>query len=78
MPGISFANIRKICRLPLEPSSQRYITSFSMGDPFLRDNMEFAVITVKGQSFMLHQVNDLTVQHCNNLLRFCLTFRSGR
>ena len=44
-------------RLPLEPSSQRHISVFEMGEPFEKCGLEFAVIKVKGQSFMLHQVS---------------------
>ena len=44
-------------RLPLEPSSQRHISEFEMGEPFEKCGLEFAVIKVKGQSFMLHQAS---------------------
>ena len=30
-----------------------------MGEPFLLDGLEFAVLTVKGQSFMLHQIRKM-------------------
>ena len=46
-------------RLPLEPSAQRYITHFECSEPFERDNMEFAIIKIKGQSFMLHQIRKM-------------------
>ena len=39
----------------MEPSSQRNISEFAMGEPFEKGGLEFAVIKVKGQSFMLHQ-----------------------
>ena len=41
----------------MEPSSQRNISEFAMGEPFEKGGLEFAVIKVKGQSFMLHQAS---------------------
>nr|KAG5705145.1 hypothetical protein BaRGS_030862 [Batillaria attramentaria] len=46
-------------RKPNDPSSKRYIMSFECGEPFVREGMEFAVITVKGQSFMLHHIRKM-------------------
>jgi len=46
-------------KLPLEPSSQRFIMTFEAGEPFVRRGMEFSVIKVKGQSFMLHQIRKM-------------------
>lgn len=46
-------------RKPNDPSSKRYIISFECGEPFVREGMEFAVLTVKGQSFMLHHIRKM-------------------
>lgn len=44
----------------IDPSSKRYIMSFTCGEPFLSpDNIEFATITIQGQSFMLHQIRKM-------------------
>ncbi|KAJ6634813.1 tRNA pseudouridine synthase A [Pseudolycoriella hygida] len=44
-----------------DPSSNRFIHSFSCGSPFVDKitNIEFAVIKIKGQSFMLHQIRKM-------------------
>ena len=43
----------------MEPSAQRFITDFEIGAPFERKGHEFAVIKVKGQSFMIHQIRKM-------------------
>ncbi len=43
-----------------------------MGAPFVREGLELAVITVKGQSFMLHQVC-LCANDLGNLMLFCFS-----
>lgn len=42
-----------------DPSARRYITEMSCGEPFICSSTEFAVITVRGQSFMLHQIRKM-------------------
>ncbi|CAL8280199.1 pseudouridylate synthase 1 homolog [Gadus morhua] len=44
---------------PQDPSARRYITEMSCEEPFLSGDSEFAVITVRGQSFMLHQIRKM-------------------
>ncbi|KFW78309.1 hypothetical protein N305_06837, partial [Manacus vitellinus] len=44
---------------PRDPSARRYIMEMYCGEPFVRENMEFAVIKVKGQSFMMHQIRKM-------------------
>ncbi|NXT79589.1 TRUA synthase, partial [Zapornia atra] len=44
---------------PRDPSAKRYIMEMSCGEPFLRGSLEFAVIRVKGQSFMMHQIRKM-------------------
>ncbi|GFR26932.1 tRNA pseudouridine synthase A [Trichonephila clavata] len=57
-------------RLPGDPSCKRYIMSFDCGPPFESHGIEFSVIKVKGQSFMLHQIRKmvgLTIAVIRNL-----------
>ncbi|GFU00658.1 tRNA pseudouridine synthase A [Nephila pilipes] len=57
-------------RLPGDPSCKRYIMSFECGPPFQSCGIEFLVIKVKGQSFMLHQIRKmigLTIAIIRNL-----------
>ncbi|XP_060048692.1 pseudouridylate synthase 1 homolog isoform X2 [Erinaceus europaeus] len=44
---------------PLEPSARRYILDAFCEQPFEREGLEFAVIKVKGQSFMTHQIRKM-------------------
>lgn len=44
---------------PRDPSAKRYITQMSCGEPFVRQGVEFAEITVRGQSFMMHQIRKM-------------------
>ncbi len=44
---------------PRDPSAKRYITHMSCGELFVRQEAEFAVITVRGQSFMMHQIRKM-------------------
>uniref|UniRef100_A0A1B6LRV2 Pseudouridylate synthase 1 homolog n=2 Tax=Graphocephala atropunctata TaxID=36148 RepID=A0A1B6LRV2_9HEMI len=46
-------------KLPTDPSVHRYIMSFTCGDPFVIDDLEFVILKVKGQSFMLHQIRKM-------------------
>ena len=40
---------------------------FQCGKPFVRDNCEFCVISLKGQSFMLHQIRKMIGKYCLDL-----------
>ncbi|XP_032166161.1 tRNA pseudouridine synthase A isoform X2 [Mustela erminea] len=44
---------------PREASARRYVLDMFCEEPFVRDSMEFAVIKVKGQSFMTHQIRKM-------------------
>lgn len=42
-----------------DPSAKRYIKSFICESPFLRKDVEFCVLKVYGQSFMMHQIRKM-------------------
>lgn len=42
-----------------DPSSLRYMMGFNVERVFVHSDMEFAVLLVKGQSFMLHQIRKM-------------------
>lgn len=42
-----------------DTSAMRYIVSIECGQPFVLDGLEFAVIRLRGQSFMLHQIRKM-------------------
>lgn len=43
----------------VDPSSKRFIIQFECQQPFIMSGVEFCVMTVKGQSFMLHQIRKM-------------------
>merc|ERR1712226_79294 len=43
----------------MEPSSRRFIQEFEAGKPFELEGLEWSLIKVKGQSFMLHQIRKM-------------------
>ncbi|XP_065841972.1 pseudouridylate synthase 1 homolog [Oscarella lobularis] len=44
---------------PADDSAQRYITNFTCGEPFVRNDVEFVMLLVRGQSFLLHQIRKM-------------------
>ncbi|KAK9873223.1 hypothetical protein WA026_021715 [Henosepilachna vigintioctopunctata] len=44
---------------PQDPSANRYIKSFVCDRPFVWNDVEFAILKVEGQSFMLHQIRKM-------------------
>lgn len=48
-----------LIRKPLDPRAKRYIIKFHCVETFISDGMEFAILEIKGQSFMLHQIRKM-------------------
>ncbi|XP_060530503.1 pseudouridylate synthase 1 homolog [Cylas formicarius] len=44
---------------PQDPSSKRVIKSFECEAPFIKDDVEFCILKVCGQSFMMHQIRKM-------------------
>jgi len=42
-----------------DPSANRFIHSFACEEPFIREGVEWVLIKVKGQSFMMHQIRKM-------------------
>lgn len=42
-----------------DPSVNRFIISFECEKPFVKEGVEFVVVKIKGQSFMLHQIRKM-------------------
>ncbi|XP_015792162.1 tRNA pseudouridine synthase A [Tetranychus urticae] len=43
----------------VDPSAMRYIIKMECGQPFIRKDLEFVMIRVRGQSFMMHQIRKM-------------------
>ncbi|XP_050308285.1 pseudouridylate synthase 1 homolog isoform X2 [Anthonomus grandis grandis] len=44
---------------PNDPSAKRFIKSFECETPFVKDDVEFCVLKIYGQSFMMHQIRKM-------------------
>lgn len=51
-------------RLHDDMSANRYIMDFTCEKAFVDEGMEFAIMRVKGQSFMLHQIRKMIGKFC--------------
>ena len=53
-------------KAPTDASSTRYIISFSVGDPFVSNigGMEWVLLTIVGQSFLLNQIRKMVGMVC--------------
>lgn len=45
---------------PFDPRTSRYIINFSCTTTFVANGVEFAILEIKGQSFLLHQIRKMT------------------
>lgn len=55
----------------MDPRAKRYIVYFRCIETFIANNMEFVVLEVQGQSFMLHQIRkmvSLIIGICRNII----------
>lgn len=44
---------------PTDPSAKRYMREFECEKPFISQGIEFAILRVRGQSFMMHQIRKM-------------------
>ena len=57
--GSHFFHNYTSAKLPMEPSSRRFMQEVEAGQPFEKHGLEWSVLRVKGQSFMLHQIRKM-------------------
>jgi len=57
--GSHFFHNYTSAKLPMEPSSRRFMHEVEAGAPFEKHGLEWSVLKVKGQSFMLHQIRKM-------------------
>lgn len=59
------------CRKPLDPRAKRFMIKCHCKKKFISHGMEFAVLEIHGQSFMLHQIRKmvaLTISYVRNII----------